>query len=135
MVDFITAVDFIFKKKSDYKKMSDDEKEDVFFMVNRKFARKYPKHAKLFNTRSTTKSTALDLWYYFFIKERVINTPDWYWFKMNGKKDKSILSKDEKNFLISFYDITEHDIEFLLKYFKDDVEEEVKKYRKLNKKE
>jgi hypothetical protein len=135
MIDFTHVIDFIFKNKEDYKKLSDEDKERTFFMVNRKLARRFPEHAKLLNTKDTDKSTALDIWYSYFIKIRANGIPDWYWFKQKTLKKKSFLSGEEREFFINYFDISEEDLDFLILHFKEDLEEEVKKYRKFNKKD
>jgi hypothetical protein len=105
MYDFTHIVDFIFKKKEEYRKLSADEKEKNFFIINRKFARGFPTHAQFFNNKSIDKSTALDVWYQFFIKKRTTDIPSWYWFKQSVKKEKSLITKDDTEFLMKFYDI------------------------------
>lgn len=125
--------DFIFKKKDQYKNLSDDDKDKFFFIMNRKFARKFPKHAHFFNSKNIDKSSALDVWYNFFIKQRTTDIPGWYWFKLSGKKEKSTVKKEEIDFLINYYEIKPGDIDFLIKYFPDELEEDVKKIKKFNK--
>ncbi len=130
MYDWTHVVDFIFKKKDDYKNLSDEDKEKAFFMINRKFARAYPSHAQFFNNKSINRASSVDIWYHFFIKKRVQGTPDWYWFKQTTKKEKSIATKDDVQFLMNLYDIREYDIDFLIKHYPEDVIEELKKYHK-----
>ena len=130
MYDFTHIVDFIFKKKEEYRKLSDEDKEKNFFIINRKFARGFPTHAQFFNNKSIDKSSALDVWYQFFIKKRTTDIPSWYWFKQANKKEKSLITKDDVQFLMKFYDIKERDINFLLEYYPEEVLEEVKKYHK-----
>lgn len=131
MYDFTHIVDFIFKNKNEYKKLSNEDKEKFFFIINRKFARVFPLHAQLFNDKSIDKSNALDIWYHFFIKKGVKGIPGWYWVpKKSSKKEKSIATKKEVEYLMNFYDIKENDVEFLIEHYKEDVIEELKKYRK-----
>ena len=85
------------------------------------------------NDKNIDKSSALDVWYHFFIKQRTTNIPDWYWFKLSGKKDKSILKRDEEEFFLEFYDLKREDLKFLIDYHPDEIMEEVKKFRKFNK--
>jgi len=125
--------DFIFKQKDKYKDLSDEDKEKFFFIMNRKFARKFPKHAQFFNNKNMNKSSALDIWYYFFIKQRTMDVPQWYWFKMNRKKEAGPLKKEEVEFLMDFYEIKNEDVEFLIKYYPEEVNEEVKKFKKFGK--
>ena len=135
MYDIKHIVDFIFKNKDDYKKLSDEDKKKFFFIINRKLARLYPYHAQYVNKKGINEASALDIWYYFFIKKRVMGTPKWYWFKLSStKKEKQTKYKiDEINFLKEFYDIKDEDIEYLIKYHPSEIEEEIKKYRKFNK--
>jgi len=125
--------DFIFKQKDQYKNLSDDDKEKFFFIMNRKFARQFPKHAQFFNNKGMDKSSALDIWYYFFIKQRTTDIPYWYWFKLSNKKEKSILKKEEEDFFLEYYELKQNDLEFLIKYYPDELTEEVKKFKKFNK--
>ena len=135
MYDFTHIVDFIFKNKEDYKKLSDEDKDKFFFIINRKFARAYPQHSQFFNKKDINKASAMDLWYYYFIKKRVQGIPSWYWTKKSQVKKESTIkySANEVDFLINFYDINEDDIKYLIKYHPNEIDEEVKKYRKFNK--
>lgn len=136
MYDLKHVVDYIFKEKHNYKNLSDEDKEKFFFIINRKFARKYPKHAQFFNQKGFDRASALDIWYNFFIKERTLNIPDWYWFKINStKKDKSILNKEEVEYFMNIYDITENDLYYIEKNYIDDLKNEIKKFKKFNKNE
>jgi hypothetical protein len=130
MYDFTHIVDFIFKKKDEYKKLSDEDKEKNFFIINRKFARGFPSHAQYVNNKSVDRASALDIWYQFFIKKRTNGIPSWYWFKQETKREKSIITKDDVELLMQFYDIKERDVDFLIKYYPEDVKEEVKKFHK-----
>ena len=130
MYDFTHIVDMVFKKKNEYKKLSDEDKEKNFFIINRKFARGFPTHAQFFNNKSIDKSNALDVWYQFFIKKRTTDIPSWYRFKQTNKREKSLITKDDVQFLIEFYDIKERDVNFLLEHYPDEVIEEIKKYHK-----
>ena len=131
--DLKHITDFIFSKKSEYKSLPDEEKEKFFFIINRKFARRFPKHAHFLNKKTIDKSNALDIWYYFFIKQRTSGTPDWYWFKQTTKKEKSILKPEEKEFFLNFYDITERELSFVEREFPDELKEEIKTFKKFNK--
>lgn len=133
MYDLKHITDFIFKNKNEYNKLSDEDKEKFFFIINRKFARQYPYHAQVFNKEGIDKSTAMDIWYYFFIKKRVINTPKWYWFKLSGinKLKTNIKYKNEEiEFVKNFYDIDDYSVEYLMNNYSNEFDIEIKKYRK-----
>jgi hypothetical protein len=135
MYDFKHVTDFIFKKKDEYKKLSDEDKERTFFVINRKLARGMPFFAEFLNKKSMNRATSMDIWYYYFVKKRFVDLPKWFYFKLSGKtKKKSSIKPDEREFLLSAHGIEERDLNFLLKYYPDDVKEELKKFRKFNKK-
>jgi hypothetical protein len=133
MYDFTHIIDFIFKNKDNYKKLSDEDKERCFFMVNRKLARGFPTHAQFFNDKSIDKANATDIWYHFFIKKGAKGIPSWYWPPKKEAKEKSIATKADIEFLMNLYDIKENDVQFLIQYHKEDVIEELKKYHKFEK--
>ena len=125
--------DYMFRDKNKYKNLSDDDKEKFFFILNRKIARRYPKHAQFFNTKGIDKSSAMDVWYNYFIKTNTTKIPDWYWFKLSGKKEKSLLKKDEEEFFLEYYDLKRNDLKFLMDFYPDELKVEIKKFRKFNK--
>ena len=132
--DMQHVMDFIFTKKEEYKKLSQKDKEDNFFIVNRKLAREYPKQAQFLNNKIVDKASAMDIWYMFCIKKRIHGTPSWYWFKQTNKSDKSSLKKEEKEYILNMYDITILELNFLEKYYPEEIKEEIKKFKKFNKK-
>lgn len=131
--DLKHITDFIFKSKERYNELSDEDKKKFFFIVNRKFARMYPKQAQFFNKKGIDESSALDIWYYFFVKKRIINIPQWYWFKLSGKTKKKTTKKEEYEFLTEFYNLRNEDVEFLEEYYPDELKDELKKLKKYNK--
>lgn len=131
--DFKHIVDFIFKDKENYERLSDEDKEKNFFIINKKFARGLPQYAKLFNNKAINKPTALDLWFHFFIKKRITSPPRWYWGKKKSKSKPSILTIKEKKFFMSYYDLKERDIDFLEKHNPEELKLEKKKLVKLMK--
>jgi len=133
--EFTHVVDFIFKNRDKYNNLTDEDKERNFFIINRKFARQYPIHANFFNKKGNDKATALDIWFSFFYKKRINGIPQWYWYKKaKGKSISKIIKKDEINYLMEFYDITEDDVLYLVDNYTTEIKEEIRKYRKFNKK-
>ena len=55
-IDFITLAKIIFKDKDKYKFVTDKEKSDCFFKLNRKFAFQNLKKAQFFNNKNIDKS-------------------------------------------------------------------------------
>jgi hypothetical protein len=136
VVDYKNVIKFIFSDKDSYQKLSDEDKENTFFMVNRKLARGLPKYAQYFNQKNTDKASAMDVWFNFFIKKRTTGIPEWYWTKKKeDNKEKRLLTEEEIKFIMEIYQIKRKDVEFLENHFKEDLIEEIKKIRKLNKKQ
>jgi len=131
-IDFMQTVDIIFgnrRSKSDWKKLSDEDKETNFFIINRKFAVKYLKQAQYFNSRSIDKASALDMWYLFFRNTK--GTPYWYWAKSNGsKKEKSKISGPDSVLLMERFELSDTDYDFLYKYHLEDLQYELKKLKR-----
>lgn len=127
-IDFIQIIDFIFKNKNDYKKIDDIDKEENFFIINRKFSLKYPLHANLFNNKFIDKASALDFWHVYFSKTKGI--PGWYWSKSKKEKEKKLFSGPERKLLMQYHEISEKDLDFLIKNNIDEVKEELKKIKR-----
>lgn len=71
-----------------YNDLSDDDKEQHFFIINRFLAKKYPKQSQYFNNRNTDKATAFDIWNLTIKKERTI--PFWFWKGPTKRKEPDI---------------------------------------------
>jgi len=127
---FIEIVDYIFKNKEMYKTLTDEEKTDGFFMINRKFAKQYPKVAYFLNNKSLNKPMALDFWFLFF--RNVHTIPGWYWNTTTKVKEKiSKIKVDDKQSFIDYTGIDDDDnIEFIYKHYREDFDNEVKKYKR-----
>lgn len=131
-VDFITLANIIFKDKDKYKFVSDEEKENNFFVLNRKFAFKYLKQAQFFNNKNIDKSSSLDVWYQIFYKT-TNGTPKWWWqTKQNNSKPKSEFNNKDLKLIKDYYELKNKDIEFLIQFYSDKLREEIKRIKKFN---
>jgi len=131
-VDFITLANIIFKDKSKYKFVSDEEKETNFFMLNRKYAIKFLKQAQFFNNKNVNRASAMDIWYQVFYKT-TNGTPQWWWkTKVEAKQKSEFINADIK-LVKSYYDITDTDIKFLIKFQPEKLKEDIKRLKKFNK--
>jgi hypothetical protein len=130
-VDFITLANIIFKDKDKYKFVSDEEKEDSFFMLNRKFAYRYLRKAQFFNNKNINKSSSLDIWYQIFYNT-TNGTPDWWWKTKQPAKNKikPEFSSNDINLIKDYYDIKNNDIDFLIKYYSQDLKSDIKRLKK-----
>jgi hypothetical protein len=127
-MDFKQIIDCIFFNKEKYWEITDEDKEKNFFIINKKFSRKYPEMSQLFNDKNIDKSIALDNWFFFFKDINYI--PKWYW---NSKKKKISVSKISGPNILNLrkrLDITENDINFIYKYYKTDLDDYLKRIKK-----
>ena len=128
-VDFITLANIIFKDKDKYKFVSDEEKETNFFMLNRKYAIKFLKQAQFFNNKNVNKASAMDIWYQVFYKT-TNGTPQWWWKTKVEAKPKSEFINADIKLVKSYYDITDSDIKFLIKFQPEKLKEDIKRLKK-----
>lgn len=131
-IDFITLANIIFKDKEKYKFVSDEEKETNFFVLNRKFAIKYLKQAQFFNSKNVDKPSALDLWYQIHYKT-TNGTPSWWWKTKQSTKLKSEFSNNDLKLIKTHHNISDNDINFLIKFNSDKLKEEIKRLKKFDK--
>jgi len=130
-VDFITLANIIFKDKDKYKFITDDEKKDAFFVLNRKFAYKDIRKAQFFNNKNIDKSSSLDIWYQIFYGT-TNGTPDWWWKTKQPSKNKikSEFNNNDINLIKDYYEIKNSDVEFLIKYYSKDLKDDIKRLKK-----
>lgn len=131
-IDFITLANIIFKDKEKYKFVSDEEKETNFFVLNRKFAIKYLKQAQFFNSKNIDKSSAIDIWYQIHYKT-TNGTPSWWWKTKQSAKLKSEFSNNDLKLIKTHHNISDNDINFLIKFSSDKLKEEIKRLKKFDK--
>lgn len=131
--DFKKIVNIIFTNKSNYKEVNNKDKNDSFFIINRKFGYKYIKRASFLNSKFVDKACALDVWYRFFRNVKAM--PQWYW-KTSVKKNQKEknISKPDRDLLLNNTNLKDEDIDFLYKYYPDKINYEIKKLKRLNKK-
>jgi len=122
---FDEIINIIFENKSQYSTISDKDKIDGFYMINKKFSIKYPGISKFLNDKNIDRASAVDMWFLKF--KNVHNIPYWYWTKSPYKKTKKIkLSGPDTEKIKSEFELTDDELEFLYENFKDDVDYELK---------
>jgi hypothetical protein len=131
--DFKAIVDAIFKNKSNYQHITDDDKNEAFFIINRKFAVGELEKSQEYNNKFIDRASALDLWNIKYKKTTFI--PNWYWLKSDVTKEKkrnTNLSKEDIDLLKKCNpQLDDKDIQFLWKYYKEDILNEIKTNKKL----
>lgn len=129
MAELIDIANAMFKKKSDWVNITDDDKEKFFFIFNRYFSKKYPDKAQLLNLKTIDKVSSLDLWYYFMLDKPY---PDWFWSKSEKSSKQEISDKDYK-LLLQKLKIKDIDLDYLIEYHIDFVKSELKHFKEINK--
>jgi len=125
MADFKEVVDCIFVNKHKYENLSDKDKEDAFYIINKKFSLGFPNIAASLNNKNIDKVVAVDIWFNHF--RNVYSIPGWYWIKSPFKKDKiKKISGPDSKLLISEFNLEEIEYTFIENHFSDDLNYELK---------
>lgn len=131
------VVSFLINDRKGYRNLSIKDKSDNFFIINRLLSKKYPLFSNKLNIKSIDKSLALDMWFIELgqeIKKGNVNYTFWKWFWSKGNKNKpNDLSDKENSYLMLRLGVDQEDLNFLLKFYGDEVKEESKYFKKLDK--
>ena len=125
--NLLAITNSIFRNKTDWQYVTDDQKEKWFFIINRNFSKKYPEKAQLSNLKTIDKVSSLNLWYYFMLDKPY---PNWFWSKAESSEKSKISDKDFK-FLLQKLKIKDIDLEFLIERNFDFIKEELNYYKKI----
>lgn len=120
----------LFSERHKWEFVTDKQKEEYFFILNRYLSKKYLKQAKLFNDKSINKVSGMNIWFHFLKNEPY---PKWFWTKSNKEKLKKLLTNSEYNDLRCKLKISKEDMDFLINDHPDFIKEEIKRVRKLQK--
>jgi prolyl oligopeptidase PreP (S9A serine peptidase family) len=126
--NLLAITNTIFKNKSDWKWITDEQKEAYFFIINRMMSKKYPTKAQLFNIKNIDKVSSMNLWYQFMLDKPY---PKWFWSK--SKKENSSISEKDFKLLISKLKIKDLDLHYLIEKHFDFIKEELNYYKSLEK--
>ncbi len=126
--NLLAITNTIFKNKSDWKWITDEQKEAYFFIINRMMSKKYSTKAQLFNIKNIDKVSSMNLWYQFMLDKPY---PKWFWSK--SKKENSSISEKDFKLLISKLKIKDLDLYYLIEKHFDFIKEELNYYKSLEK--
>jgi hypothetical protein len=127
-MDFIQIIDRIFVNRELYSEISDEDKINSFFIINRKLGKQYPKIARKFNHKYVDKASAIDLWYAFF--SGVKSIPYWYWDPKNRIKKAKTSKKGNYDNIKTREELSDSEMKYLEMYFEEDLKRENKKLNK-----
>lgn len=126
MAELIDVANAMFKKRSDWKNISDFDKERFAFIFNRYFSKRYTEYSHFLNFKNMDKVELLNLWFAFMSDK---SYPDWFWSKSEKKKD---IRFDKSDFQLLFQKFNlnkTEDLEYLIENFPDLIKEELKFYK------
>lgn len=128
-MDFKTLSNIMFFSKKDWRGVTNEDKESLFFIFNRYMAKQYPKQAELFNIKEIDKATCMDIWFNFLKKE--FKVPFWFWKGPTKKKSPDIKGWEILQEFDSF--LKQEDILMLCKLFPKEVKDEIKRLETIKK--
>ena len=140
-MDYKDIIDSIFVNKSRYKTITDKEKNEAYYLINKKLflCKKDKKHLyvvssfmnkkskNIYNTPILDKASAIDMWALFLKNEKSLPF-EWYLKSQKikiEKTDKSI-PKADKDMIMEYDNLSDGDYNFLLQNFRDDLEYKIK---------
>lgn len=131
------VVNYLIKDRKNYKNLTNKEKDYNFFIINRFMSKKYPHIANKLNLKSMDKSMGLDIWFFEIGKEIKEGNIDfsffkWFWSKSPKTKENDLSITDNK-YLLSRLNLTQDDLNFLMRFYEEDVLDELSYLKKLDK--
>jgi hypothetical protein len=126
--NLLSITNAMFKDKQNWKCVSDDQKEEFFFIINRLLSKRFNEKAQLLNHKNINKVVGLDLWFQ-FLKESPY--PSWIWSK--SEKVTQHISEQDSMLLLKHLQIKDSDLDYLIQNHQDFINEELKYYKKLEK--
>lgn len=127
--NIIGVFDAMIKNKSNWKYVTDKQKEEFSFIFNRYFSKKYIEQAALMNLKGIDKVLVMDLWYNFMLTQPF---PRWFWSK-SDKVDKPKITEKEFKMLVIKLKVKPDDINYLIDKHPEFIKGELDYYKKLEK--
>ncbi len=137
-MDFIEISNIIFDNRTKYKNVSDNDKINSFYMINKKLSIGKIKEKDLYiicqtlNNKYICRASALDIWFLFFKKINQKGTPYFWWAKNpNPKTKEKKLPSADKILIMEYENLTEKEYDFLYEHYRDDIEYKIKLLKRL----
>ena len=122
----------MFRDRKNWRYVTDQQKNDYFFIINRYMSKKYPKESLLLNNKMIDKVSAMDTWFLFMNNNPY---PKWFWSKSLSDKSDSDFSKNDILLLLEKFSLKEEELTILMKFHPDVVKDELSYYKSIQKKE
>lgn len=124
LIDVFKAV--VSKNWKTWESITDEEKEEFFFIINRFMSKKYHKESQLLNEKLINKVSAMNTWFIFMQSQPY---PKWFWSKSSdfiSDDTKPEISEKEIISLSSNLDLNVEDVELLIRYYPELIKDELK---------
>ena len=113
----------MFRYRNQWKFVTDEAKSKNFFIINRYMSKMYPEKAFLMNDKFMDEITGMNLWFAFMIDKPY---PPFLWSKSEKKIKKDLFIEKDLLSLRQHMNITDSELEILVRYHSDEVKEEIK---------
>ena len=120
----------MFKNRENWKWVTDDQKEEFSFIVNRLLSKMYPEYSEICNIKNIDSVSVMNLWFYF---QDGKNYPQWFWSKSQKIEKTEISEKDFKLLMVKLNINKEEDLIYLIDHFPEIIKEELKWFNSKNK--
>ena len=120
----------MFKNRENWKWVTDDQKEEFSFIVNRLFSKMYPEYSEICNIKNIDSVSVMNLWFYF---QDGKNYPQWFGSKSQKIEKTEISEKDFKLLMVKLNINKEEDLIYLIDHFPEIIKEELKWFNSKNK--
>lgn len=124
--NLLSITNCIFKDKNNWKWVTDDQKEEFSFIVNRFFSKMYPVQSQLLNHKNQDKVTLLNMWYTFQLSKPY---PKWFWTKSPKWQKSDLPEKDFKLLMDKLHINKEEDLIYLIDNHTEFIKEELKWFK------
>ena len=130
----LEVVNTLFTDRSNYRNVTDKDKEDFFFIINRNIAKKYPLLSQKLNHKEIDKTLAMDVLFTELHRLNEARYNKWFWMKGKKAKDKDALKPTEIDTMMNAFNLDrEEDLDLLRKWFTKEFKTELNYYMKLRK--
>jgi len=122
------------RNKEDWQYVTDEQKEKYWFIINRNLSKIYIDNSFKLNLKSLDKSTILDIWFNFLKDKPYNNYSKKFWSKSENKtKPKDDITNNDITLLSNKLNLSSNDIIFIHKHYKDELMDELKYLKNIQK--
>ena len=125
MAEIIDVANAMFKDRTKWKEIKDEEKIKFFFIFNRYFCKKFPNKSQLLNDKLIDSVSAMDTWFIFMSDKPY---PKWFWSKSSSKIKPDINDSEIYNLSIE-YNLRAEDVKILIELYPDLIKEDIKYFK------